>query len=109
MEHAVIHDIVYADLAGLLEVSKSDAVQLLWGMDGWRGYLLCPPVDNARNFIDFVLYVTAHKVPYYDVPYVVVHYCTLSTPHAPHGSWLHHEKVWDGVALVACSCCGCGV
>jgi hypothetical protein len=58
-------------LAGLLEASKTGCAKLLWGIPGCSDYVLFPPVDNARNLIDSVLYTTAHKV--FDV--VILSHC----------------------------------
>jgi hypothetical protein len=49
-------------LRKLLETTKGTLIPDMYALLGWKPFLKCPPVDNARNLIDYVLYARFYKV-----------------------------------------------
>ncbi len=46
----------------MLAMAKKELIPEIYSRLGWNRVLLCPPVDNAMNIIDFCLYTRFYNV-----------------------------------------------
>ncbi len=46
----------------MLVIAKKELLPELYSELGWERVLLCPPVDNAMNILDFCLYTQFYQV-----------------------------------------------
>lgn len=49
-------------LKQFLDAARKHVLPTVYALAGWDQFLLCPPVDNVRNVMDFPLYIPHFQV-----------------------------------------------